>query len=400
MVRLGDIEPRERAGARTGQRYEFQYQRTAKATLTLLDDASKHICVYCDWHDDFVIEVGAPPTQYIFHQVKGRTSATGPWTFSDFFGVQKKRGAKPAAKPPPVSPKGLFPLMVLHHHNFGDTCAGLVFVTNAGVDPALSEFIGDIATANNIVRLPQPTRVAFDHLAFAYTNANPPLATSPTDLFTWLGSLTLCPDQGKLNDENAALLELGDTVEQFSEIDLLQSESKQIARQIIGRVRTKASYSTTKVPAPDDQLREEKGIIVGELLSVLSLSTEGYEALKSGESRETVKTLSRLQRYCRKNNLNEHVAEVCGFKAAWDAWRTTERHFMRTADYIVLADKAKNIIQAGYKLDRMTDEAKAIAKYFEGLTAEPLTVEHVLGLMFSLATQTERQSVSPVENQR
>ena len=40
MVRLGDIEPRERAGARTGQRYEFQYQRTAKATLTLLDASS------------------------------------------------------------------------------------------------------------------------------------------------------------------------------------------------------------------------------------------------------------------------------------------------------------------------------------------------------------------------
>ena len=58
MVRLGEVEPRERSGAGTAQRYEFQYQRTARATLTLLDDASDHVCVYCDWHDDYVIEVG------------------------------------------------------------------------------------------------------------------------------------------------------------------------------------------------------------------------------------------------------------------------------------------------------------------------------------------------------
>ena len=86
MVRLGEVEPRERAGARTAQRYEFQYQRTARATLTLLDDASDHVCVYCDWHDDYVIEVDAQPTRYVFHQVKGRSSSRPPWTFSEFFG--------------------------------------------------------------------------------------------------------------------------------------------------------------------------------------------------------------------------------------------------------------------------------------------------------------------------
>jgi hypothetical protein len=398
MLRLGDIKPRERAGALTAQRYEFQYQRTARAALTLLDDATQHVCVYCDWHDDFVIEVGEPPTRYVFHQVKGRTSSKGPWTFHEFFGVQHKKGAKPAVKPPAVSDNAIFPLMLLHHHNFAASCAGLAFVTNAGFDPTLSGFINDIAATPEIKGLAQATRIAFDHLAGAYATANAPLASSPTDLFAWLRSLTLYPDQGKLDDENAALLELGDTVEQFSEIDLLQSESKQIARQIIARVRTKASHSTTTIPAPDGQLRKDKGIVVGELLSVLSLSTEGYEALKSGESGQTVRTLSRLQRYCRKDpQLDEHVVEICGFKAAWDIWRTTERHFMKTADYVVLANKTKDIIQAGYKLDRMIDEAKAVATHFAGLTGTPLAGEHVLGLMFSLAAQTDRPS-APTPN--
>ena len=157
-----------------------------------------------------------------------------------------------------------------------------------------------------------------------------------------------------------------------------------IARQIIARVRAKASHSTTTIPAPDETLRHDKGIVIGELLNILSLSADGYEALKSGVSGETVKTLSRLQRYCQNNKLGGHVVEICAFKAAWDTWRTAERHFMKTADYVTLANNAKGILQAGYELERMIDEAKSIAGKFRGLTATLLSGEHVLGLMSHL----------------
>lgn len=36
--RLGQVEPRERAGAQTGRKYEYQYERTARAALDLLAD--------------------------------------------------------------------------------------------------------------------------------------------------------------------------------------------------------------------------------------------------------------------------------------------------------------------------------------------------------------------------
>lgn len=387
--RLGHVKPRERAGAETAQKYEFQYQRTARAALTLLDDAQKHVCVYCDWHDDFVIEGDDPPTRYYFHQVKGRKSSQKPWSFRELFGVAYKNGAKPTTKPPAVFEGAVFPFMLLHHHNFADSCAGLAFVTNAGFEATLSGFICDVANAPDISVLPPKTRIAFDHLARAYAATTPPLITEAAELLAWLHGLKLHAEQGKLDDENAALLELGDVVEQFSEIDLLQSQSKMIARQIIARVRAKASHSTTTIPTDDDILRQNKGIVVGELLSILSLSADGYEALKSGVSGQTVKTLSRLQRYCQKNNLVGHVVEICCFKAAWDTWRTAERHFMKTADYVTLANNAKGILQAGYQIDRMVDEAKAIAGKFHGLTATPLTGEHVLGLMFSLAANTD-----------
>jgi len=74
-ARLGEVEPRERAGAQTGRKYEYQYERTARASLDLLVDSCKQVCVYCDWHDDYVAEVGDSPTRYVFHQVKGRSTS-------------------------------------------------------------------------------------------------------------------------------------------------------------------------------------------------------------------------------------------------------------------------------------------------------------------------------------
>ena len=46
--RLGQVESRERAGAQTGRKYEYQYERTARAALDLLADAPKYVCMYCD----------------------------------------------------------------------------------------------------------------------------------------------------------------------------------------------------------------------------------------------------------------------------------------------------------------------------------------------------------------
>ena len=59
------------------------------------------------------------------------------------------------------------------------------------------------------------------------------------------------------------------------------------------------------MPAADEHLRRDKGIVVTELLSVLSLSTDAYKALKAGTSTETVKTLSRLQRFCDTHRVAE-----------------------------------------------------------------------------------------------
>jgi hypothetical protein len=76
-----------------------------------------------------VSELGDPPTRYVFHQVKGRKSSQGPWTFSEFFGVLKKKAKNESRKPPTVKADAIMPLMLLHHKNFGESCAGLYNTT-------------------------------------------------------------------------------------------------------------------------------------------------------------------------------------------------------------------------------------------------------------------------------
>ena len=385
--RLGQVEPRERVGAQTGRSYEYQYERTARAALDLLADSEKHLCVYCEWHDDYVVEIGDPPTRYVFHQVKGRRSSRGPWTFRELFGVAMKRATAPSRKPATVK-DAIVPLMLLHHENFGESCAGLAFVTNAGLDSVLSRFLDAIGNADNEVALPEEARIALDHVARSYTAADPKLAPSAVDLFRWLRGLVVHTEKGQLQNKDAALLELADVVVDFSEIELLQRQAKQIAREIVNRVRGKAAHCTTIVPTSDHQLRQDKGIVIAELLGLLSLSAQAYEQLKAGAGKDTVKTLSRLHRFCLKNKMENALVSICEFKAAWDIWRTIERHFLSRTDYLLLEYKAGEVLKAGLSMDRIVAEAKDIAKQF-GTTSTPLTSEHVMGLIFSLAAQSE-----------
>ena len=99
-----------------------------------------------------------------------------------------------------------------------------------------------------------------------------------------------------------------------------------------------------------------------DLLKVLSLSQAGYDALKRGESKDTVKTLSRLQRYCRDHGLEDVVAQVCRFKADWGIWRTIERHFILSVNYVLLVQRARGILLGGFDMTRMIEEAAVIGE--------------------------------------
>lgn len=387
--RLGQIEPRERAGAQTGRKYEYQYERTARAALDLLTDTAKHVCIYCDWHDDYVIETGDPPTRYVFHQVKGRTSPQGPWKFKEFFGVLMRKTKAPSKKPAKVSETAIVPRMLLHYANFGHNCAGIAFVTNAGLDRTLSDFLETAVCSASVNALPSKARNVFDNVASAYGGTNPQLAASAVDLFAWIRGLKVYTDQGHIESADAALLEIANVVFDYSEIELGQRQAKQIAREIVSQVRGKVGHRTTIVPTSDEQLRRDKGIVVSELLNVLSLSAQAYEALKAGAGSDAVKTLSRLQRFCEKHGMREFIVAISQFKARWDIWRTIERHNVGSIDFLLLENRANEVLRGKLTLERVVAEAKDIAKQFAGVGVTPLTPEDVVGLIFSMAAQSE-----------
>lgn len=213
------------------------------------------------------MERGDPPTRYIFHQVKGRKSGLGPWAFNDFFGLTRR-----VSLPLPASAKykkdAIVPLMLLHYNNFPDSCEGIAFVTNTGLEPQLQSFMDGLKSVATRDQLSADDRTALDFIALAYLAGKKPLALSHDVLFEQLRSISLWLDEPHLDDENFAVTELVDLIEQYSEINLVYAQPKNIAREVINKVRLKAHHDKTSIPATEAQLRRDKGIVVTELLGV------------------------------------------------------------------------------------------------------------------------------------
>lgn len=387
--RLGEVEPRERAGARTEDRYEYQCERTARAAIELLNDDANCVCVYCDWHDDYVVEVSGDPTEYKFYQVKGKALSAGPWTTLAFWGVTKPPKGK--SKPPAtVREDAVFPRLLAHITRFHKSCAGLAFVTNSELIPELSEFINSISAAPSLETVAPSDRALFHHLYGAYVGTVPPLVGSLEGLFHAIRSLTVYVNQGVLDDRDAGIRELADMCVTHSEIEVVTREAKQMARDLVEVVRNKVRHATTVVPTSETELRKQKGVVVADVLSVLSLSVQGYEALKQGISKDVVKQLSRVQRFCELHGFEPHLKEICAFRAGWVVWLQRERHFLESVEYTSIIAKVRELLASRPTIEKIVAESKDIAKQFAGLSVgNPLTPEHVAGLVFTIAADSE-----------
>lgn len=397
--RLGEHPPADKVGPLTARQYEYQHEQATMGALEMLARQERR-CVYCEWHDDFVVEVGQSSARYHFHQVKSKSLSQGPWTFHEIFGVQPPRPestAKPAkkkvavAKPLSVSGTPIFLRLLVHDQAFGINCGGFAFVTNTGVDPTVSKLVDAVAVAQTVADLPDAPRILFDQLVRGYVSATSPLVASADELFARLRRFAIAAEHGNLKQE-AALNEICDRVFEYSEIDLKMAERKQIARQLVQLIRSKATDTSIKPPIDDDVLRSKKGVVVQEILGVLSLSHEGYKALLAGgTSKGLVKTLSRLDRYCRGAGLEQFTAEICSFKAKWDVWRTAQRHRLEDSDYVSIVTKAQEVLATSKPLAELIPLAKEVAASVSPSLPSGISLagEEILGLVFSLAADAE-----------
>lgn len=393
-ARLHEKQPREQVGAGTGPLYEYQYTQAAVDSLLLFEDA---LCVYCEWHDDYVVEHGpAPgattPPVYRFHQVKTRRIPEGPWTLNAVFGTNKQKSVKNQS-PPAGQP---FQYMLEHALTFGNGCDRLVFVTNNDVDDEVKELLADVKAAATVSAISNGPKKWFDRIHAVHKQAQPSL--TEVMLFDVLKRFHVTPTRGNPDDGEQQLIALGVKIAQVSEVDLLSRQAVRMGRDIVDLVRSRSGVKIEPLPPgfTEADLKVNKAVVVDDLLKLISLSPEGYRILRAANDSAALRNLSRLQRYCRQNEIGPDLIEdICAYKAAWDTWLISERARIDAPDLTALYAECGGLLTAYAALPSgaqknlawFVPEAKNLAaRYARQLkTVAPLTANEALGLIFKIA---------------
>lgn len=373
----------EQIGARTGELYEYQYHQAANATLLLLDGEVQ--CVYCEWHDDFVIELVT--ADYEFHQVKTRTKKHGPWRISDFFGTPRKTTKK---KPDPAARTSFFLKMFQTWLQFEASTRSCLLVSDNVLDSTfqdLVELVQCSKTVSDVVSDPW-----FKFIVDSVSQVENAL-TSDT-LYKFLRIFKLQPALGTTDDLKACRAMIADRMVEVSEVEVMYSETQHMTVALVTMVRKK-SHHKAQAPANPDALRKSKAVTLPELLSLLSLSPEGYRELKQ-TGRDAVRTLSRLHRWCKSLGFPAEVIPfMCSLKAQWHVWFLANRHVLTPLDELTLRSGVQSILvgqsRPGGTIETLITQARLLAeKHASTLaTSPPLTAEVVVGLALDMAVMAQ-----------
>jgi hypothetical protein len=402
---LHDVLPREQVGPVTDERYEFQFHQAAVDALRVLDE-SDVICVYCEWHDDYVIEVSGA-IAYRFHQVKTRSAKRGPWKLTDFFGhtrrAKKKRHEPPSDEESAAgngvnktddAESSVFANMLEHLRTFSDRCAAVVFVTDAGIDSDFEKFIESAHSASTIDALPADARATLVKLEKGLRRLDSKI--SADEVWSFLQRFSVQQSFARFGDLRHFRILMADRIRELSEIDLRLTEAEKIGSELVSLVRSKSHVVLKPAPADLAVLRAKKALVIDDVLKVLSLSPAGYRALKK-VGKEAVVALSKLQRLCQNSELpGDLIPDLCRLKSVWDSWWVEQRHILNRLDVIALKKAAGDALRlhAEGKLNfqALRDEARTLAQKFSGvLTAtQPLSDEVVFGLMLAIAVEAEQ----------
>lgn len=391
-MELHQVLPREQVGATTGDRYDFQYHQAAADSLEVLDD-SRVTCIYCEWHDDYVIET-AGASSYRFHQVKTRSASQGPWTLNEFFGVKRtlgrpKKGTSPSGT---ATTDSIFGRMFDHVSRLGARCELFVFVTDAGITDEFKDLLASIRTG--AVPLPAASATELSKLFNALKTAFPSLAAN--DFLDFMKRLYVRDALGKLNNLKECRTLIGGRIYEMSEVNLSMTEAQKIGSALVAAVRERSHRTLDSLPATVAELQAAKGLVRDDVLRILSLSDTGYRELKSG-GRTAVIALSRLHRLCKRSNVSEAlIPDLCRLKTTWEAWWITQRHSVNPLDYLALkkecADAMRVHVAGGLNFGDLRLVAKQLAaKFIHVLTStEPITEELIFGFLLSLAVEAEQ----------
>lgn len=333
MTELLESQPRELVGRETIARFDMQFQAAAFASLEILKDKEVDR-VYCDWHDDFVVrKISSEGFTYCFYQVKTKGKLNHLWSLLEVFAL-KKRGQKEDAPALDEIQKSFAGKLLLHSISFQEQCQQVTLLTNVQFH---DDVIRTVEEFNSGKFESKEAKFLKDNFAGIFKLS--PAFDEPTVLKT-LKKISLVPGASHIGPTRKEFsLAARKAIHHYSEIDLTQAEIAEIAQGLIELIHRK-SFAEVLSGCSPGKLDDTVGVGLKDLLGILSISRDVYQALKDGGDPLALKSASVIQRLMKAAGATDSTIEfMTQQKVLWDIWLRTARHSIPPYDVNLLLEK-------------------------------------------------------------
>jgi hypothetical protein len=325
------IAPGEDIGRDTISRFDMQFQAAAYAALEILKGSGVD-CVYCDYHDDFVVRKNSDGRIiYHFFQVKTKNKENHQWSLAEIFSL-KKRGQKNDKESLGKVRSSFAGKLLVHGIIFGENCIEATLLSNV-------HFSDDVVTAVDELRGKSPQSNAAKFLNDNFSAIFAIEECSDTKVGDVLSKISLLPAVRYIGKDRESFTSAArSAIFDYSEIDLSHYETQELANGLVDLVYRKSKGALADL-RPED-ISQIAGVRLDDLLAVLSISTTAYEALLAGEDPKALKSASVIQRWYKKAGADDQMIEfVAQQKVNWDIWLRAARHIYTPFDLTFLLER-------------------------------------------------------------
>jgi len=321
---LAAIAPAEDVGRDTISRFDMQFQAAAYAALEILEGKGVD-CVYCDYHDDFVVRRNDNgKTTYHFFQVKTKNKMNAQWNLREIFAL-KKRGQKNDIDSLDSIRSSFAGKLIMHGIIFNAECSEVTLLSNIYFDDDVVGVVDELRR-----RSPESKHAKF--LADNFSAIFSIEAANDAQIADTLCKLSLRPSVSYISKERDVFASATRTaIYKYSEIDLSFYETSELSNGLVDLVYRK-SRTPLQGLAPHE-LPDRIGVGLEDLLEILSISHSAYAALLKGSDPKALKTASVLQRWLEGAGANDDMVEYASQqKVNWDIWLRNARHIYTPLD--------------------------------------------------------------------
>ena len=378
MTMIHELPPRETSGREMIARVNMQFKAAAFAALKILDN-SEVDRVYCDYHDDFVVRKKVSGgVVYDFYQVKTKGKRNHLWTLAEIFAL-KKRGQKADAESLKAIADSFAGRLLVHTVNFGDVCGKVTLLTNIQFHDDVESLVKEL---QNCIITSSSGKIIADNLVNIFKLDS---TLDKNVVLAWLKKLELEPGVQYIGSEPDDFVAAARAaIFKYSEIDLTHQEINEIAESLVSLVHRK-SFAKVLTESTPYELDDIVGVGIDDMLSILSISRDVYQALLLGEDGSVIKSASIIQRKMKAAGASDSMIEYCSQqKVKWDLWLRNERHLIPEFDLNFILDRIQQVqtewMSSGGSMSDLQGRIQALRS--ESLFSEKtpsLTQELVLG---------------------